>query len=58
MDEDRRINDFCYCGLPAVKEVNGHSLCRKHIKAKIKIPKRDKELHGKSKSVNRFYNYE
>ena len=58
MDENRKLifgqtylTQFCpVCGLPLMLD----GCCRKYHK--VKGLKRDKELHGRSKSPNRFNN--
>uniref|UniRef100_A0A6M3JHV0 Uncharacterized protein n=1 Tax=viral metagenome TaxID=1070528 RepID=A0A6M3JHV0_9ZZZZ len=50
--EEKFIGWCPVCGLPLL----GDGKCRRyHIK---KAAKRDTELHGKSKSPQRYYNYE
>jgi len=50
---------FCDCGLPLYLD-GTKIICKRHkenIKREPKIT-RDKEIHGKSNSPNRFYDYE
>jgi len=54
------LTQFCYCGLPLYEEM-GRVFCKKHgedYSNKPKVNKRTKELHGRSKSPNRYYDYQ
>lgn len=57
--KNKPLERYCpICGLPVYEGLVyewGNGCPKLH---KIKAPKRDKKLHGKSKSVNRYYNYE
>jgi hypothetical protein len=53
----KKIEEWCFCGLLATQTIKGIHFCNKHKALKREV-ERQKEQHGKSKSPNRFYNYE
>ena len=57
MKFETETRPFCFCGRLATKQVGSVWFCDSHKEKKVVI-KRNKELHGKSKSPNRHYDYQ
>jgi hypothetical protein len=52
----KKVEGWCYCGLPATQIINGIKFCRRHKELKKEV-QRIGRYGGASKSVNRYNDY-